>query len=538
MHAIAHWRLENGERMKVLDQLLGSTGLFSTIITQLKFRNMGFVGIALIVLWALSPIGGQASLRVLDFGTITRTQPRAIYTLDRNSTMTPGRPTLLGMDATESVNIAKSIFTSSLTSTKDIQRSSMDNWGNLKIPMLERLTSGQNSEGWYDLAKSTNITYTSLIGVPVSTLSADKNTSFNMESWYWTLDCPNIFHPTGKTSNGTKIDFRLPGENSTSSKSSDGWTIASDYSWAMTSPLEMHTNEYDRNITQRPIYYRGFDDDTGRTSNVTRADCYFSTTYVEIAASCLGRNCSVTRMRPSQIPHPVPEFALGLDPANGASLQFFHGLVSGGDFQRPSPMQRFFIKPYAPFTSTNGTLDLYKLNPLDFAVSFAQLLNSWYQASVSVGQVMSGIPAIEEIPTENLQRNLSRVMQVYNAINATEAETIAVVKCQRAWLTALFIATGAMFLSGVFGLVLECTRKAPDFALNISSLTRDNPYIRLPSGGSTLDSIDRARLLRDVRVRFGDVRPDDPVGYLAIASCDRDGEVARLKGLERARAFE
>ena len=75
MHTIALWGLELGERMKVLGQLLGSTSVFDTVVTQLKFRNIGFIGAGLIILWALSPIGGQASLRVLDFGTATTTQP-------------------------------------------------------------------------------------------------------------------------------------------------------------------------------------------------------------------------------------------------------------------------------------------------------------------------------------------------------------------------------------------------------------------------------------------------------------------------------
>ena len=94
-----------------------------------------------------------------------------------------------------------------------------------------------------------------------------------------------------------------------------------------------------------------------------------------------------------------------------------------------------------------------------------------------------------------------------------------------------------MLMAGIFGLVLEATRKAPEFSLNVSSLTRDNPYIRLPSGGSTLDSLDRGRLLQNVRIRMGDVRSDDPVGYIAIASCDEKRRVMRLIELERARTF-
>jgi hypothetical protein len=102
MHAIALWRLELGERMKVLDQLLGSTSIFATVVTQLKFRNIGFVGAGLIILWALSPIGGQASLRVLDFSTATTTQPQTMQYLDMNSTFEPADMGAIGEPDAES----------------------------------------------------------------------------------------------------------------------------------------------------------------------------------------------------------------------------------------------------------------------------------------------------------------------------------------------------------------------------------------------------------------------------------------------------
>ena len=73
------------------------------------------------------------------------------------------------------------------------------------------------------------------------------------------------------------------------------------------------------------------------------------------------------------------------------------------------------------------------------------------------------------------------------------------------WLAMLFVATSSKFIAGVFGLVLEFTSRAPDLAMNISSLTRDNPYIHLPPGGSTPYSVERSRLMQNMRVRFGDV---------------------------------
>jgi hypothetical protein len=42
--------------------------------------------------------------------------------------------------------------------------------------------------------------------------------------------------------------------------------------------------------------------------------------------------------------------------------------------------------------------------------------------------------------------------------------------------------------------------------MNISSLaTRNNPYVPLPNYETYLDASDRARLLRNFKVRFGDI---------------------------------
>ncbi|KAF2182828.1 hypothetical protein K469DRAFT_636229 [Zopfia rhizophila CBS 207.26] len=538
MHAIAHWRLENGERMKVLDQLLGSTGLFSAVITQLKFRNIGVVGLALIALWILSPVGGQASLRVLDYGTITNAWPRTMYYLDWNSTYQPGEKSMMGGDASEAMYIADGLFTSALTSTKDVQTSGMDNWGNLKIPMLERLSNlTQDSEGWRDVRQS-NVTYSSLIGIPTSAISSDYNTTFNLETPYWSLNCPVLYRYISH--NGSRDEWSLPGENiSEPLHASDNWVVGLSRSWGISSPdPKPGINEYDKNLTSRVFYYKSFDDDSGASPNGTKADCHMTTSYVEVVASCIGKNCSVTRMRPSTKPHPPPEHALGIDPYTVYFVRDFHGAVNPGSFQLPTAMQRYFVNPYAPFSHTGKDLALYNLSKTHFGDSLAQLMNTFWQASINLAQVTTGVPPVDEIPPSNLYRNLSYIMpRVYNRINATETQTIPVLKCQRPWLAALLMATGAMFLSGMFGLVLEFTRKAPDFALNISSLTRDNPYIHLPAGGSTLDSIDRGRLLQDVRIRLGDVRPNERIGYVAIASCDKEGKVVRLGTLEKGRVY-
>jgi hypothetical protein len=58
VHAILIWRLENGERIGILDTLAGSTSLTSTFTSQLQLRRITLLGVTLIAVWALSPVGG------------------------------------------------------------------------------------------------------------------------------------------------------------------------------------------------------------------------------------------------------------------------------------------------------------------------------------------------------------------------------------------------------------------------------------------------------------------------------------------------
>ncbi|KAF2463620.1 uncharacterized protein BDR25DRAFT_347112 [Lindgomyces ingoldianus] len=525
MHAIAHWRLENGERMKVLDQLLGSTGLFSTIVTQLKFRNMGIAGLALICLWVLSPIGGQASLRVLDYGTRVDSRWRTLYAMDWNSTMhTADRIPLSSIagDSSEAIFIGQSIFSAALASPIDVKRSTMDLWGNVKIPMVEKLTNSVlYSDGWREVPR-TNVTYAALVGIPLSRVSSETNTTFTLETSYWTLVCPVLGdYKYGVPGLGKKGEM-LP-----------GWAAFQTTQWGLsTLNTQRQVRESDSNLTSRIFYYTSVD----QWNSSTNAECHMNTTYVEVEVSCQRQDCSVTRIRPSTKPHPSPAYALGLDPGN--VLDFTRSLFSSvaGNMNRPTAIQRYFRHPDAPFNNTEEDLALRNLTKTEFATSLVQLMNTYWLAGCGLAQVEVGVPtriAPEFLPP----RNASLLRRYYTPVNATETLATEVVRCSKPWLAALFIATGAMFLAGAFGLVLEFTRKAPDFALNISSLTRDNPYIHLPPGGSTLDSIDRSRLLQNLRIRLGDIKPDDPVGYIAIASCEGQGKVLRLKGLERTRTF-
>lgn len=79
-----------------------------------------------------------------------------------------------------------------------------------------------------------------------------------------------------------------------------------------------------------------------------------------------------------------------------------------------------------------------------------------------------------------------------------------------------------LFSAAVAGIALKTLAPTPDILGYVSSLTRDNPYVDVPKGGSTVDGIERSLLLKDLQLRLGDVEPEnDRVGHIALGSSHR-----------------
>jgi hypothetical protein len=87
-------------------------------------------------------------------------------------------------------------------------------------------------------------------------------------------------------------------------------------------------------------------------------------------------------------------------------------------------------------------------------------------------------------------------------------------------------------LLAILGMALTYTTTAPDILGYVSTLTRDNPHAAVPEGGNTLDGLERARLLSDLRVQLADVKWGDDKGHIAFRSVEaidefRWGKVSR-----------
>jgi hypothetical protein len=149
VHAILIWRLENGERIGILDTLAGSTSLTSTVTAQLQLRRITLLGVALIAVWALSSIGGQGSIRQITIDEDISVQPASFNYAVPHGNLTSYvdedyrafyQPTV------------ETIFLTALFGPPSMKSSPLDTWGNVKVPSIEHYEneSQADDEGWYD----------------------------------------------------------------------------------------------------------------------------------------------------------------------------------------------------------------------------------------------------------------------------------------------------------------------------------------------------------------------------------------------------
>jgi hypothetical protein len=200
---------------------MASQSVWGTVESQLLMQRLTLVGINLLFLWALSPLGGQASLRLMkrgDTASYSSTQLRYLST-------GPGA-TAMGIGSTYTANGRFSdtgaLYGAALLATIKTKVGPQDSWGNVKIPNLEAIdTSTPDPQGWFNVPSNISEpeTWSSLVGLPVVGLPSEGTSEFKIEYTYLSVGCGNFTqtpypstykHYRGST-NFTALEELVPG---------------------------------------------------------------------------------------------------------------------------------------------------------------------------------------------------------------------------------------------------------------------------------------------------------------------------------------
>ncbi|KAF2003835.1 hypothetical protein P154DRAFT_543619 [Amniculicola lignicola CBS 123094] len=586
---VARFAAEKGAKISTLELLMASQSVWGTVESQLLLQRLTVVGVNLLFLWALSPLGGQSSLRLMN-----RTL-RSSYESSKIRYVTTGPAgTMWGMATTyedsRKFADASSLYSAALVAPLDNKLGPRDPWGNVKIPSFEAMDpSTADLAGWISVptTMSASEDFSSLVGVPLVGLPQDGKSNFSMESTYISVACGKFNQSVMSTfQNMTLLQETLAQQKVPSyiwrNKTAEppferlGQTsffieLAGPWEKDYIPRLDGFVGNVNGSVLNNDELHRQkqFSYVSKYAEGINVAKCSFSQRHVETLVRCNGDQCSPDKVRVSLTDTRPTSFTGFEHPLIMESFARRFAVAVTTRARGSSPTERFLFNSSAfPLIQERGIADddkafinLTLISPELFSKRLSLLVNTFYQLSLQpqgyFGSLTTNLSAYgpDTLPVTDLNKHLPSNLSatthsfldwwgtfldgVYHSdapfiaatTTATVTRTEEVFQYSLPWLLLLFISSGILLAIGSVGLVLKRKTLGPELFGFVAGMTYENPYVKIPGGGSMLDAMERARLLRDVEVCIADVRGDQDVGHIALAAG------VPLRKLERGRLY-
>jgi len=304
------------------------------------------------------------------------------------------------------------------------------------------------------------------------------------------------------------------------------------------------------------------------TFGLNMARCTLAQNHVEAMVECVGQQCATKKVRRSLS-----------DSRPSAYTALEHGVIMAGFAQQfpiavtntvgSSPTERYlanssafpFVQHAGHFTQDTAFVNLSLIEPTLFSRRLSSAINTYYQLTIQptgyFGSLSGNLSLYgpDTIPATDVNKYLPNNFPATNnsffdwwpkfdevaqssespfigaTTNATTTSTEEIFVGEVAWLSLLMVSSSVILIIGIAALVLKQRTLGPELFGFVSSMTYENPWVKIPSGGTMLDAMERARLLGDVQVHIADVRGNDDVGHIAFAAG------VPLRKLERGRLY-
>lgn len=471
---------------------MGCQSLFAAVERQFATRRLDIWGFAILSLWALSPVGGQAALRILhrEPQVVSFNQTLRYLPIEAAQFTSMG-----GADmASEDYPSYGPLYLASLRTNKGLQNTTMDLWGNVRIPDIDSLTITNQSLGkdWLNVDYSHPVTYTSLLGLPVFGIPSAGNSSFEILSRYNKLECPNVTFVGNTTA----------------------WN-SSQWGSSFKMSIGFSTNTTAAGIQSFQLLSMG-------QTNGSEVNCTVAQRDVMSLVECEGVKCQVNAMRPSTVAIADRDPIQYIGYLN-MLYQFpfvtiwrkSHPMVEGS-----SPTEQWLINPETNFTQIYTFVNLSSIDKRDLSQRMQILYNTFWSATFGaqhiVGQTSNDLSYYDQAPiTAGASENIS--------FNSTSASGIRYgeqrLHCDWVYVVLLLVTSIILLGAGLTSVYLKKMTLAPDILGYASSAAHDNPFFPTDrSYSSHIDGLERARALEDVKVIIGDVKGDSDVGHIAFAA--------------------
>lgn len=493
--------------LKTLERIVGCQSLFSAIERQYTLRHVDALGVLILLVWLLSPVGGQSSLRLLTY------EPRTIQSTDA-AWFYPMQAfiwvSLLDFNNAFRFHHISVPYMAALQSSTQTTDSSTDMWGNLKIPDVRYLKAYGNITtigDWVQIDNDTDIVYTSLLGLPVFGLSTSGNMTFNLTSHYWSVDCDRA----------VRDDHLLR------------W-------WPSDPTLSTYALATSTNDTAKPGIRTLYSSRKALMLNntmtyVANATCYAEPVLVETQIACRDTACRAQAVRElpwhddlsDQRAILYSNYTDVLRNMTTADLANTRGGAMQSQLTEAFIGSEIVVAGYSSKLSGNW-VSIEDLPHQILSSRLQQAINTYWDASVGnmlrswEHQPREKPPSVCIVP---LRRWVCEERGLNWNVTQVQSTTHSGVQyaCNSGYAVITIAISCFLFLAAVLSLVLGTISTAPDILGYVSSAARYNVHFgdEVPSH---LDGLEAAKQLRDVKVIIGDVAGDDEVGRVAFASLD------------------
>ncbi|EXJ86721.1 hypothetical protein A1O3_03674 [Capronia epimyces CBS 606.96] len=537
----ALWKAQRGARVADLEQLQGSISLPSTIKLIWSLRAFTTTSVALVAIWSFYYLGSQASkleFRRADSGSYHNMQAATAgpnYLSGFSSSYTGSFPVeTLNADLIAAEGFANPEYqavASNLWGTDSI--------GSALLPDLNAvLDQGwfvnnvgwvpphPGHHGWVKVGHQSQLhnydDYSSLVGSPIyfMLLSDGGGASmiqvnsflgtYTLHNSYLSVNCGRpVFLSYDSFPKGTYMNQSI---------SFNMTQVRAD------APRDVHGHPLrEFNLSTRWI---PDNDQSILTYGSSTQTCNITSVNVDMQVSCGPSGCHPDKMRYANHTsrHNATSFSTPFDD-DAFSARFFSALLLARGPQlnvsTPTDIGASLTVSLQNWLGEHGSGDGYDvfltMTRRGLSMPLTLYFNSYYM--LSQRDASSG-------PTFSADDTAFRLLTVHGAFYDPHYAIFW------GWIAVDFVSCIILLIAAAVACWLRTQTLAPDIFGYVSSLTRDNPHIHLPDNGTTLSGLERARLLRNVTVKIGDVSsPDDETGRVGLAQVHNTSRapVANLK---------
>lgn len=529
---VARWRLEQrgGIKLGIMEQIFGSQSFGGSLEKLLFLRAHITAGIFLFLVWIMSPVGGQSASRILFIGDGQLASTGNVFYADPAYQFSQFYVGALSRASDRNVG---SLYNLALMSSSERRRALRDSFDLPRIPQWPRDMG--NGTGEYQVDEQRYLRgeedYTSLLGVKIQGMDLGGQSTryeLSVQTSYIDLQCS----PIGPDDFTGQPEFGDLDEDLAFRGGVDVLPMKKNPSFSFATEIRTRGfwNFGNRSIAETvPDFHLLFaglqpnetSEDGGdrgnSTGDVFGFNCTMTTIQLETELHCPSpTNCTAVRQRrmdragEPQFPSMMQKHMGGL--VEGVKL--WPRIAAAADNSSASPTENL-LAGEAFLYGTQPRHDWSKMDEKVFSRRLTTAFNTFWDAAKGP----LGYPNLDMTSGQAQRADLvSHPLDMYDFYNTTQAtgRPTGVYRADRVWIGILLACTVMLQVLAILGVVLLAFIKGPDILGFASSVTRDNPYIPIPSAGSSLGGADRARDLGEMRVQLADVSPESEVGYIAV----------------------